>query len=87
MQQSEFVNQYGTFFSPQAFLAANMEQFIRDRYKERLEKLCERNMETSPQFQHAKDKYLHWAAISDNLQTCKTQQSGTESPATTSSPS
>jgi len=66
---SEFMNSHGTYMDSHAFLAANMECFIRDMYKERLEQLCSTNQEQTPQFKHAKAKYLHWCTISDKLAT------------------
>ena len=61
------MNQHGTYMDNHAFLAANMEVFIRDLYKDRLKQLCEANMEGSPQFKHAKAKYQHWCTISDKM--------------------
>ena len=61
------MEQHGSFMPPSDFVAANMELFIRDLYKSRIEKLCDLNMEGTHQFRHAKLKYAHWKSISDNM--------------------
>ena len=83
------MNQHGTYMDNHAFLAANMEVFIRDLYRDRLKQLCESDMEASPQFKHAKAKYQHWCTISDQMrQECNQSQvkSGSETCETADTP-
>jgi hypothetical protein len=65
--KSEFMDEYGSYNHRASFLAANMELFIRDLYRDRMILYCEADMEHTPQFKHAKEKYAQWEFISNSV--------------------
>jgi hypothetical protein len=52
------LNEYGSFLCPVSFERCNMGAFLRDHYRARLEDMCVRGMEGTPQFERVKARYI-----------------------------